>query len=71
MTSTYELVHGHVEAALADAAKASITPETLGSALLAEAIRILKAHRSLADVKSELLFAIENLEDRDYAFMRP
>jgi hypothetical protein len=71
MTSPYELVHRHVEAALADAATAAIAPETAGSALLAEAIRILKAHRSPADVKSELLFAIENLEDRDYEFMRP
>jgi hypothetical protein len=71
MTSAYLLVHGHVEAALSEAAKNAIAPETVASNLITEAVRILKAHRSLADVASELSFAIENLEDRDYEFMRP
>lgn len=71
MTSPYELVHHHVEAALADAAQHKIAADTVASSLLVEAIRLMKAQRPLDDVKSQLLFAIENLEDRDYSFMRP
>ncbi|WP_341894789.1 hypothetical protein [Ferrovibrio terrae] len=71
MTSTWELVHGHVEAALADATRASITPDAVASTLISEAVRILKGHRTLDDVRAELQFAIENLQDRDYEFMRP
>ncbi len=69
--STWELVNRHVEAAIAEAATASVPPETVASALLAEAIRIMKRTRKPDDIRSELQFAIENLEDRDYAFMRP
>jgi len=71
MTSPYELVHRHVEAALAEAAQHRIAEDTVASTLLAEAIRLMKAQRPPEDVKSELLFAIENMEERDYTFMRP
>ena len=69
--SAYQLVNKHVEAALAEAQAAGMAPETIASNLLAEAMRILKQHRPLDNVRSELQFAIENLEDRDYEFMRP
>ncbi|MBP7063767.1 hypothetical protein [Ferrovibrio sp.] len=69
--SAYQLVNKHVEAALAEAQAAGMAPETIASNLLAEAVRILKQHRPLDNVRSELQFAIENLEDRDYEFMRP
>lgn len=71
MTSPYELVHRHVEAALAEAATASVPPQTVASNLLTEAIRIMKSGRSLDDIRSELQFAIDNLVERDYEFMRP
>ncbi|HLT75873.1 MAG TPA: hypothetical protein VKZ87_00690 [Ferrovibrio sp.] len=71
MASAYEIVHRHVEAALAEAERHRVAPETVASNLLADAVRILKAHRSLDDIRSELTFLIENLEDRDYEFMRP
>lgn len=71
MAGAYELVHRHVEAALQDAAAHSIAPETVASNLLADAVRILKQHRKPDDVRSELTFLIDNLEDRDYEFMRP
>jgi hypothetical protein len=71
MASTYDLIHRHVEAALADAAQSGIPPATVASGLLAEAVRILKEHRRVDDVRSELSFAIDNLDDRDYEFMRP
>lgn len=69
--SIWEMVNRHVEASLAEAASTGVPPETVASTLIAEAIRILKASRPLNDIRAELQFAIENLEDRDYEFMRP
>jgi hypothetical protein len=71
MLSAYELVHRHVAAALAEAAQHSMPPEIVASNLITEAIRILKECRSPADIASELNFAIDNIEERDYEFMRP
>jgi hypothetical protein len=71
MTTPYELVARHVATLLQDAGAVSIPPETVASTLIGEAVRVLKAHRKPDDIKSELLFVIENLEDRDYEFMRP
>ncbi len=69
--SAYQLVNKHVEAALAEAGSTGIAPETVAGNLLAEAVRLLKQHQPLDNVRSQLQFAIENLEDRDYEFMRP
>lgn len=69
--SAWELVNRHVEAALAEAASAGVPAETVASNLITEAVRVLKTRRSLDDIRSELQFVIENLEDRDYEFMRP
>jgi len=69
--SAYQLVNRHVQAALTEAAKQSIAPDVVATNLLAEAVRILKAHRKPEDVRSALDFAIDNLEDRDWEFMRP
>lgn len=71
MTTPYELVSRHVTALLAEAQAASMPPETMAGTLITEAVRILKQHRSPDDIRSELMFVIENLEDRDYEFMRP
>jgi hypothetical protein len=71
MVSPYELVSRHVAAALEEAASHAIPPETIASNLIGEAVRILKQHRRLDDIRSELNFVIDNLEDRDYEFMRP
>ena len=71
MTTPYELVAKHVEALLQEAMTVAIPPETVASTLIGEAVRILKEHRKPDDIRSELLFVIENLEDRDYEFMRP
>jgi hypothetical protein len=69
--SVWEMVNRHVEAALAEAATKGVPAETVASSLITEAVRILKASRPLQDIRAELQFAIENLEDRDYEFMRP
>ncbi|HYM30924.1 MAG TPA: hypothetical protein VEU47_06480 [Candidatus Cybelea sp.] len=71
MQSAYELVHRHVAAALAEGERHSVPPETVAGNLIAEAVRILKQHRTKEDIASELAFAIENIEERDYEFMRP
>lgn len=69
--SAYQLVNRHVQAALAEAAQATIAPDVVATNLLAEAVRILKEQRKPEDVRSALQFAIDNLEDRDWEFMRP
>jgi hypothetical protein len=71
MTTPYELVSRHVAALLQEAGGAAIPPETIAGTLIGEAVRILKERRTPDDIRSELMFAIENLEDRDYEFMRP
>jgi len=71
MISAYQLVNRHVEAALAEAASHDIPPDTIASNLITEAVRIMKRHRNHADIAAELTFAIENIEERDYEFMRP
>ncbi len=69
--SNWEMVNRHVEAVLAEASTRGVPPETVASILIAEAIRILKTSRPVDDIRAELQFAIENLTDRDYEFMRP
>lgn len=69
--SAWEMVNRHVEAALAEGASTGVPAETVASNLITEAVRILKLSRPLPDIRAELQFAIDNLEDRDYEFMRP
>lgn len=71
MASPYEIARRHLEAAVAEAGVSSIPPETVASAMLNEAVAVLKRVRPKDDVASELSFLIENLEDKDYAFLRP
>ncbi|WP_341701833.1 hypothetical protein [Ferrovibrio sp.] len=71
MSTPYELVSQHVAALLQEAASAAIPPETVAGTLITEAVRIMKQHRKADDIRSELMFVIDNLEDRDYEFMRP
>lgn len=71
MTSSYEIAHRHLEAALAEGGRHGVPPDTMAGILISDAVRVLKSCRSLEDIKSELAFVIDNLEDRDYEFMRP
>lgn len=71
MSSPYQLVNRHVEAALAEAATLSIPADVVASNLIAEAVRLLRTCRSTADIRSELSFAIDNIEEQDFNFMRP
>lgn len=71
MVSPYELVNRHVAAALEEAAQHAIPVETIASNLIGEAVRLLKQNRTADDIRSELSFVMENIEERDYEFMRP
>jgi hypothetical protein len=70
--STHALVARHVQAALQEAATASIASDVVARCLLSEAIRIFREQRSNEDIASELTAAIDNLdEDAPLAFIRP
>ncbi|MBX3455010.1 hypothetical protein [Ferrovibrio sp.] len=71
MTSPYQIANRHVEAALAEASRHSIPADTLATNLIAEAVRLLKTSRSVDDIRSELAFAMDNIEEQDFTFMRP
>jgi hypothetical protein len=66
------LVTRHVEAALAEASRHSISNDVVGRCLLSAAIRLFRQHRSPSDIAAELTAAIDNLdEDEPLAFIRP
>jgi hypothetical protein len=69
----YELVSRHVAAALAEAAKSSVSADVVARNLVTEAVRIFKQEgRPLTDIAAELVATAENLdEDAVYSFMRP
>ena len=71
--SAYEMVSTHVQAALAEAAKQSISDDVVARCLLSEAIRLFKAAaRSNDDIAAELTAAADNLDDdTPLVFMRP
>ena len=71
--SAYEMVSRHVQAALAEAAKQSVSEDVVARCLLSEAIRLFKAAaRSNDDIAAELTAAAENLDDdTPLVFMRP
>jgi hypothetical protein len=69
--SVSSIAKAHIEAALADAATAHLRPGDCLHALLVAVVEALKAERGLPDTRSALEFQIDNLDDRDYEFMRP
>lgn len=72
MASPYSIAQSHLDAALQEAEAAGIDSERLGKALLREILQRLRAHRSAEDIRSEVAFELENLEDdQEFHFMRP
>jgi hypothetical protein len=71
MSSVYELVEKHLNAAVADAASGATPPAEVASAMIETAVRLLQKSRSNEDIASELQFVIENLEEHDHHFIRP
>ena len=62
----------HVDAAVAEAGEQGIPADTVARTLLAFVIDIYRRERAVEDIRSELEYALENLDpDQDYTFMRP
>jgi len=72
MATVRDIVHKHVEAALAEAAAQNHSPDTVARVLFDEVIKLYRIDRTAADIASELMAAAENLDaDEGIAFMRP
>ena len=72
MSGPYEIARRHLQAAVADAAADNIDALRIGKALTSELLQLLRQHRSAADIRAELAFELENLEnDQEFTFMRP
>jgi hypothetical protein len=69
--SIYSIAKDHVGAALAEAAAARLPAGDCLHALLVTVVEALKTERGVQDTRGALEFQIDNLEDRDYEFMRP
>ena len=70
--SAHQLVAGHVEAALKEAATRKISNDVVARCLLSEAIRLFKSGRSNDDIAAELTAAADNLDDDSpLIFIRP
>ena len=72
MSDVWDVVRPKVNAALAEAEKASIPTDVVGRALLACAIEVYKMSRSDADICSALQFKIDTIDETEpFGFMRP
>ncbi|MDZ4866844.1 MAG: hypothetical protein SGI91_05940 [Alphaproteobacteria bacterium] len=67
-----EIARRHFAAAMADCAAVGHDADAVARAMLSAAVASMLERRGVADVRSELLAAAENVDpDTDYAFMRP
>jgi hypothetical protein len=70
--SVFKLVKEHVDALVGAAEQAGHGREAVARALLDQVMGIYKESRSVADIRSELEFIAESLDDdEEYPFMRP
>jgi hypothetical protein len=69
--SVYTIAKDHVGAALAEATAARLPSGDCLHALLVTVVEALKTERGPQDTRRALEFQMNNLEDRDYEFMRP
>ena len=69
--SVYTIARTHVDAAVAEAAAARLPTGDCLHALLVTVVEALKNERGVPDTRRALEFQMNNLEDRDYEFMRP
>jgi hypothetical protein len=72
MSDGWEIVRPRVNAALAEAEKASMPTDVVGRALPACAIEVYKMSRADSDICSELQFRIDTIDGSEpFGFMRP
>ena len=67
-----QIAKRHFDAALAEATSTGQDLEAVGRSFLSLVVTHFLERRSVADVRSELLTAADNVDpDTDYMFMRP
>lgn len=72
MTSVSKLVDQHLSALLAAAAEAGIPRDSVARTLLDRVMGIYRETRTPDDIRSELSFVAQALDDdEEYPFMRP
>ncbi|MGD8858460.1 MAG: hypothetical protein PVI30_00510 [Myxococcales bacterium] len=70
--SVFKLVNEHVDALLSAAQQAGHDREAVARALLDRVMGIYRESRGVADIRCELDFISETLDDdEEYPFMRP
>ena len=69
--SVNSIARTHLDAALTEAAAARLPAGDCMHALLVTVVEALKNERGVPDTRHALEFLMNNLEDRDYEFMRP
>jgi hypothetical protein len=70
--SLSKLVKKHLDAAVAEAGEQGHPPDIVARTALSFVIEIYRQNRDIDDIKSELQYAIDNLDpDQEYEFMRP
>ena len=68
----FDIAKAHFEAAIAQARTENLDPDAVARYMLGLVVAKYLEMRSVADVRSELLFVAENCDpDTDYVFMRP
>jgi hypothetical protein len=66
------VVKKHVDAAVAEAAAEGHPADIVARTMLSFVIEIYRENRDLEDIRSELQYAMDNLDpDQDFEFMRP
>ena len=66
-----DICRDHLAAAI-KAAGSNSSADVVGRAMLSQIIAVWRQERSIADIKSELEYAADNLDpDEEYVFMRP
>lgn len=70
--SSSTMAKRHFRAALAEARESGVDVDAVARHTLALVISTFLKHRSVADVRQELIAAADNVDpDTDYVFMRP
>ncbi|SDU24751.1 hypothetical protein [Halopseudomonas salegens] len=70
--TAFSLAKEVMQQALAQGQQQGFDEQAIARALLAEVITVYKRSRSQADIRHELEFLADNLDDdADYTFMRP
>lgn len=70
--NAFAIARQHFDAAILEATKAGLDPEAVARHTLSLVIARYRETRSIADIRSELLFLADNCDpDTDFVFMRP